>query len=177
MTWADHAITIVNKCADEIEKGGHHIGGLRSVDATEASRWLLDMASEMRKACEEDIGIPGWYRWLDDLLQKHGLEHSSENTTEADLEMRRLVEVAFVNQEDERDAVAEMFAWRQWTLDLMLEHKVCDESALLEEFDSDVAQETLATCFKDYEVRIEQLQARVKELEDSAGAAFTSDKE
>lgn len=178
MSYTSEAISRVKECANSLEGLGHSFGILRDLEATGASKWLLDMATEMRKACEEDIGIPGWHAWLDDLLRRYGFaEQPFENTTEADLAMRRLVEVAYKDLKDELDSISVATGWEHWALELMDQYEVCDKSALTEPFDVDEAQEALATCFKDYEVRIEQLQARIKELESTAGPAFTADKE
>ena len=38
--------------ADELEAKARQLGILRSVDATEASRWLKYMATSIREACE-----------------------------------------------------------------------------------------------------------------------------
>ena len=174
---------LVQSCADKLEKVGKTYGILRSVDATESSHWLIDMAIEMRKACEEDVGIPGWHDWLKTLLLKYGYAVSDENTTESDLRMRRFVELAYGDLDDELDAIPTAVCWEQWALELMDQYSICEKEALEEPFDIDEAQEALATCFKDYEVQIEQLQQRVKELElqlskdNAAGPVFTEDKE
>lgn len=177
MSYTSEAISRVKECANSLEGLGHSFGILRDLEATGASGWLLDMATEMRKACEEDIGIPGWHSWLDALLHKHAyIRWPLENTTDSDIVLRNIVEVICRNAKD-GPASACSISWEHWALELMDQYEVCDKSALTEPFDVDEAQEALATCFKDYEVRIEQLQARIKELESAAGPAFTENKE
>ncbi len=97
MSCYERARSVVNECADKIEQYGDSLSPMRSVDATESSRWLHDMAIELRKACEEDLGIPGWHRWLDELLTHYGHPHDSADTTAADIGMREVVETAFKN--------------------------------------------------------------------------------
>lgn len=46
--------------------------------------------------------------------------------------------------------------WQLWALCLMDEHNICEKSALDEEFDVDVAQETIATCYRDLGGEIER---------------------
>jgi hypothetical protein len=53
MSCADTAREKVRECADNLMKEARRIGILRSVEATEASRWLDGIAEQLRAACEE----------------------------------------------------------------------------------------------------------------------------
>jgi len=91
----DRATALVQSCAKVLERHGQKLGILRDLEATQSSTWLKDMADEMRKACEEDVGTPGWHAWISALLLRNKLiERSLGNTTAADLEMRKILEDA-----------------------------------------------------------------------------------
>lgn len=51
MSCTETARTFALQKADELEAKARQLGILRSVDATEASRWLKDMATSIREAC------------------------------------------------------------------------------------------------------------------------------
>ena len=94
-SYYNRAIEVVKKCANAIERHGQQLGILRDLEATRASDWLKDMAIEMRKACEDDVGEPGWHNWLSALLISHGLSKKAfDSTTANDLEMRKILEDA-----------------------------------------------------------------------------------
>jgi hypothetical protein len=54
MSCAGFARNVVLICAGDIERQADHIGILRSVEATEASRWLREVAAELRAVCGDD---------------------------------------------------------------------------------------------------------------------------
>lgn len=49
MSCIETAIAKVNECADSLEKEARRIGILRSMDATEASNWLKQIAGQLRE--------------------------------------------------------------------------------------------------------------------------------
>jgi hypothetical protein len=59
--------------------------------------------------------------------------------------------------------------WKQWALELMAKHGICDKSALEEDFDIDQAQEAIDTAFGDLK--------RIATNTNVSGPVFTDDKE
>lgn len=53
MSFTDRARHFALAKAKELEREARTIGITRSVEATEASRWLKDIATAIREACEE----------------------------------------------------------------------------------------------------------------------------
>jgi hypothetical protein len=51
MSFVEKAKSAVIGCAELLESEAHSIGILRSMEATEASNWLKDIAAQLRGAC------------------------------------------------------------------------------------------------------------------------------
>jgi hypothetical protein len=58
MTFRDSAREAVLFAATELEIKSRSIGIMRSVDATEASSWLKEIAQRLREACSESEEAP-----------------------------------------------------------------------------------------------------------------------
>jgi len=87
MTFHDSATSAVLDAASSLEKRSREIGIMRSVDATESSRWLQEIAKRLRDSClpEEEGSLPlALHRAADLLTQwEAGGAGREEKMTEA----------------------------------------------------------------------------------------------